>query len=1416
MTTQKLHEWEATGVTGYPIMHPIVGQADFYTKFKSYLQLVAGEDNKFAHVFAAVAPWGIGKSRLGYEIVAQVNDTSKGWKFRGSNGVLEDAHLFDSPAERDKHLALYIRYSQVAHPQLNLDNWFAPAVYKALMPLAQGTFDGSIQHQVARQAHARLVTEGFDATALAAAIELGQHTEVEIYSDTALATRLCNAAYEVLKQLGIRYVIVVLDELETAAERATSGMEAEEARTMDGRAITMLRRAVETLGRREIEAVSKAVKEEDARARFPWLRFVVLCSPAIGDELREVQSTDRRFEIVDLSRNAFSDVRAFVRSLEAEGRLLRPYPTGLVEAAYMMSGGNFGWFNVTMAVLDQVLRQHRGSEPPLEVVFRRAIEVSNRIGSYVLDHRALDEVQVDTGLRDAVERLLFGQTPVPLAALPDAPALLAARNAHGERLAVRFQRVIWRLQECTQVLIRNRFQRAPGTSCWTAPGISEAIDLERMLDDLSTLAVHEGVSAAPGERVLLLPQTQADFLLLLDLVHPHPAAEETGRVLWTELMGVTALGDDQATHVGASIEMLRRLDIRLRKASIGAVFREPDENTAYTSAIEALRLSDEARAQHVLSGALRLLDENWSHDPEPVALGGVVAVRTPKDKGLVDFKGLWLHPKGMAVLAWVSGDQQLLTLARTVAEHQRTEGRYPVLAFTSDYDLPERFAKAARPEYAKARDHLLVVHVNSGEESALLSIGLPTSTWKGFRLRRDGFTTRFAERLNRIKMPISRQVREWRHAVTQRGGIAWPIRPAGTLKPEALGRIVDGWRRVMLAKGSVPLEQAGDDLGLEFAPLLSELEKIGLGPAAGPRGYTQQDAAGLWVGDGPGARPEVPPFLIRSVILRLVDSTTHELELDTVRSEWLWGYTWDGNRPGDIFREWLVVACDLGWARAVTEGKKTRYLLVSRAELRGRLDAARNWLDAPYTRVYQGLVALLGNGQVDAHFKPGSGTKCVAAEQHLEHAAQALQSLDVLEANPPDGADLTAAKAWFVDATRLRRQVADLVAKVFDKDRYDALQADLELRTLHMLDEDRPLWERIRLAEHFANAVRDIARRIRKRIPSLRDELALGVAEVKGFPVALFTRPLLKIEHIVDPGLSGDDPDSTTKRVQHAKVDTLAWFLKELRVADAMDALRRLAREVGVSSVAAEDRAIDAIEGDVVRGWADLRERMGAARAAVMDLAGRIHAIEDGLVDAPADFRLPPGISLDQVAGRPALVEAQLDESLMDDVNDLLERHDDEMNLGKFDPLMREARQRLLGGAEQAIKGLEGRVRTLENSVQAYRQGLIGREDLHRARRALNALRRAKGEAEVRPPDLADLESRSLRAGAALIGDVVAEWVSDGGARLALTTVSFEQWEGVLAAVQTQAPPPITNEQVDLLVKHGFLLRVYAVPGGPA
>lgn len=1418
MNTQQLHKWEPTGVTGYPITHPIVGQTDFYNKFKHWLPLVGGD--QFAHVFAVVAPWGVGKSRLGYEIVAQINDVSKGWKVRGPDGKLTDAQLFDSPKEREQYLALYIRYSQVANRQLNLDNWFAPAVYKALAPLARGQFDASIQHQIARQALNRLEAEGFDPVALAKAMEVDQHGD-NIYTDTALATRLCNAAFDVLKPFGINHVVVVLDELETAAERATGGMEAEEARAMDGKSITMLRKAVELLGREEIEMMSKAVKEEDARARFPWLRFVALCSPAIGDELKEVQSTDRRFEIVDLSRNAFSDVSTFVQSLQTEGRLLRSYPSGLVEAAYMMSGANFGWFNVVMAVVDQVLRNAPDDKASdLAWIFQRAIEIQERIGRYVLDHRALDEISIEVSAREKLAELIFGQQPRALEVFSEvAPSFLSTKNANGEEVALRFYKVSWKKQECMQVLTKNRFQRQSGTSKYTAPGIPEAIDLERLLDDLATLAVHEGYEQGKeGVYHLLIPEKLSDFLDLLDLIHPHPAAEETGRTLWMNLIGPKDTLQDEATHIGPSVKMLRRLDIRLRKASVGAVLREPNENDAFSKIQENSRFDGEQRAQRVLTGAFRLMDQSWDYDFEPAGLGDkTIALRTPKN-GLVEYKAFWLHPKGQAVFAWVDSDTALRELAQAVASDHRKHGRYPVLAFTMDYGLPERLEKSFDDIFKKARHSIVLAHLNSGEEAALFSIGFPTKEWTGFRLRKEGFTTRFSERLNRIREPIEKRVREWRQEVSGRGEIAWPIRPNGTLKDESLKKLTDGWRIVMLEHGGKSLNNVGSTTGLDYTGILQELGKQGLSPAAIPKGYSpDKDVARFWTGEGPDARPEVPPFFLKSIALQLFHHPDLPLTIESVKSDWFWGYTWDNNKTTDIFRQWMTIACDLGWAEPDTsEKRKTPYTFVPRESLRGEWNAANNWLhdDDKYARIVRELSELLGQGLIDQWFSPGKGSKYQSAAKKLEEAGKMLDELDTLESNPPEVEDDTAT-GWFVDVTRLRLKAKEAIRQVFSKQEYEELPEDLDRATLQLNEEERPLWERIRQAEYFGKAVRRIAKQIRERIPSLGGEMRTAVAEIPSFPMALFIRPLAKIDSIVDAGLTGEDPSSTTKRVQHAKPDTLAYYLKEMKINDAVGALLSLAREVGVGERPSDAVGFDEIQGEIVSGFRDLKKRYGKARGELMSLTERLQTLETALNNTPPNFKAPSGASFDELKDRPELIEGELDASLEYDVEDLLQRHDAEMNLGKFGPLMREARKILLDSVEQSLKGLEGKVRTLENTVTAYRQDLLKNEKLHFHRDGLNALRSVKGIAKVEIPVLSDLEKRSLHDGQIHTNGLAATWAQEGEHALSEAGVSFAEWLDVYSAVKKQEDPKLTPEQIEGLVKLGYLRRVYAIGGAP-
>jgi hypothetical protein len=567
------HRWAATGVSDYPPRDPLVGQTRFFNRYKTFIRTVDQDQDNFAHVFAVEGEWGRGKSRLGHELIAQINDCSKGWYVRGETGALASAPLFDDAHRRDEYLGLYIRYSQLASDYQNSDNWFAFGLYKALLPLATRAFDGSIQSEIARQALRRLEPEGFDPARLRELLQLAAaHTEEQLYFEPTLVVDLVQSSYGYLRDFGIRYVLVVLDELETVAEAATFGLEQDEAKRMDGQAIRL---------------IGKAIKEEDPRRALPWLRYVALCSPLLGQQLREIQSVARRFELTELEHNAFADVSDYLGQLRLARKLAFDYPRGLVEAAYAMSGANFGWFNVVMANVDAVLEQFTVAGRPIPdtgLVFEAVLAGSGRVAAHVLDDNAIEGIDTaDQALLARARQLLFGQLPMALRDCPPRMTeLLDHRNEYSEPVASRYRRVRWDTLECRRGLEEAKFQRDKEE--WIYPGVEPGLSLLALLQNLRTFAIKESEPDA-----LLIPLSHGEFKHLVGLLYGHPAAEFAADALWQKFVGTDKeLGPEEATHIGPSVAMLLRLDLRYRtQQNNSMIFRDPGYADAHSAGMGA-------------------------------------------------------------------------------------------------------------------------------------------------------------------------------------------------------------------------------------------------------------------------------------------------------------------------------------------------------------------------------------------------------------------------------------------------------------------------------------------------------------------------------------------------------------------------------------------------------------------------------------------------------------------------------------------------------------------------------------------------------------------------------------------------------------------------------------------------------------
>ncbi|WP_434345633.1 hypothetical protein ACN6A1_27025 [Myxococcus virescens] len=1405
-TNKAKHQWAATGVSSYPLTHPIVGQGRFFEAFKHFIHLVDDEAEKFAHVFAVIAQWGVGKSRLGYELVAQINDTSRGWWVRGDDGSLGKARLFHDDKDRDQYLGLYIRYSQVANDYNNVDNWFAYGLYKALLPLARGTFDGSIQGQIAKEASDRLTVAGFDPKKLAEALEAPKnHSDETLYEDPELATRLCQAAYAYLQSFGIKYVLVVLDELETAAEAATYGLDATDIKHLDGRAIKLM---------------GKAIKEEDPRRKLPWLRYVALCSPAIGDELREIQSTARRFELAELSSNAFSDVSDFVQTLSTDGRLAESYPQGLVEAAYAMSAGNFGWFNVVMASIDERLRDKRArgekDAPTVGALFDELVRVSGRVQQHVLDHHSLEMLKIDKAQLPAARDLLYGQLPVALDSYaPETrAAVLSAKNEYDEPIATLFRRVEWDELEAAEALRASKFTRDKGV--WRLGGVDQPLDLRQLLSNLGTYAIHEtkGQRRTDGKHTLVVPLRQSDFVHLVSLLYPHAAAEDAARALWRRFLGADDLTADTATHVGPSIEMIARLDLRHRKqGQTSLIFRDPDQNSAHEKALSALRTQTERqRAEQVLVGAMRVIDQHWAYAAAPsgtrddsltvIATSPVAKGKQPG--GLVTFDGLKLHPKGRVLFAWVKNDEELERLCKAASAQFGEEGRTPVIAFTSSRALVDRMANPSSDTLKGAKSYLLLYQLTSTEEHILHQIGVPTQASVGFRLDGHGFTTAFNNRLQSLVRPFSEEVGRFRQQLNELGRIAWPLRSSGKLKETEQELLIQAWRILAIDKPApATLANLDDKSGVDVEALKTLLAKLGVTPKARAAGYADSERAGLFSRVDDGAEAQFPPFLVEAISRLLSGDWTFA----RAEREWFWGYTWEGIKPKDTYFEWMSLLCELGVAKPQPGAKSADvYTAITRAELRGSVQEADNWLKKDYAALVAEMEAVFGVGRVKELFAPEAGapgTKTLTARKKLTDSTTDLDALDKSETQAATAASFRAA------AQRRRRIIAN-IDWVYRREDFNSIQQDQNVKTLDFESDTVPLWQRIRRASLFVDFVRKAERRIRARTVSLAEEMRLDVVSLNGFPFALFTLSLEKIAHILDGALAPTATPGQTEVVQANEPGTLRQNLRDLRVADATVQLENLAREVGIDLTTWNEQALAQCEGQIVSAFRELKSVYEKLRSDLLGAAGRIATLQTVLKEAPADFHYPKNaLALDKLPGRPALIESTLEDARGEEVDRLRSEFDGPARLGNFRPLMSRARD-LLEEPRGALTHLLGHVISVENAIAEYRKKLIEYAELQKTHRGLEALARATGASAPRALTLKEVEDiGALSDAQKLVSARVQEHTIAGGKLLTGTGITFDRWCVIVTALDSGRDPALEPQEADALVKRSLVQRTY-------
>jgi hypothetical protein len=1406
LNLSKRHAWAATGVSDYPPRDPLVGQSRFFKRYRTFIHTVDQDADHFAHVFAVEAEWGRGKSRLGHELIAQINGCSKGWFIRDEHNHLKDEALFDQTTQ-DNYLALYIRYSQVASDYQNSDNWFGYGLYKALLPLATGKFDGSIQSKIAEQALHRLNPAGFDAKQLAQHLELDQsYSEEALYEEEGLVVRLVQTAYAYLQKFGTEYVLVVLDELETVAEAATFGLEQDDAKRLDGQAIRL---------------IGKAIKEEDPRRKLPWLRYVALCSPLLGQQLREIQSVARRFELVELEHNAFADVSDYVGQLKAERKLAHDYPTGLVEAAYAMSGANFGWFNVIMANVDAVLAQFEMAGKPVPVIgelFDVVTESSGRVADHVLDKHAIEGIKTsDHDLRAVAQGLLYGQLPLALNACPPrCKELLSLSNEDGEPVASLYRKLPFDALKCRQALEDAKFKREKDE--WLYPAVEQALSLTALLQNLRTFAINE-----PEKDVLLLPLSRGEFKHLMSLLYDHPAVEFAADALWQKLIGSDPfVPDEEATHIGPSVAMLLRLDLRDRNQQHNSmIFRDPADADLHEAAMKAfLQASSHnpgLRCTARLIGLMRLLDKNWQYAQPALSNKENLSIQTSsrgqgagQRGGLVFCDALKLHPDNLAWFAWVNNRDELDRLHQYAAMRHADEGRFPVMAFTASTHLMEQYNRGDVSE--KLKDDLLLYYLNPSEVDQLERIGLLPEQCKGLSLGDSRFTSKFKNKLNALRDFTYQSIHQWRGRLNERGLIAWPLRPTGKINVQDRELLLRAWTLFAVREPELSsLNDLETRHGIDGEDIASLMQRLALPNKFLSLGYGKDEHAGLFsdLANPQQAQLQLPHFLARIAN----PANTQDWTLEKARRDWYWGYlSHAGVTPKNVFDDWMWWCGELHLLQLLdATASVAKWQTLPRAKLDNAIVEAKNWFDGNSADSYKATVAKLervfGYDRIPGLFAPLGkspiGTETVEANDQLQAARNAFDKLKVNE----EALSLVGGDALDAIAEKLpallagRAEVLQRVARV--KPEFMPVISLGNINTLRLDDKEQSLYLRIEQARLFAEYVDKAASQIKQRINDLIIDIDTDAQGLALFPRSLFTLSLQTVTNILDGALQQQNDSATTSTEGTASSDTLLHYLRSLQLDKAAERLNLLAEEAGVNIGTGAYLGFIENVGHILSAYRAGKEKFVKVTDYLADLEKRCTEAGRMLDPLPSDYADSDHAKEVSELSQKLVLIGDAFEDLADLAKSEREKFRELARKGQFSAI-REVLDRLLNPLQTQLNVVGGAINKIENAIQSYRVSLVTTLNTQYVP-ALTPLFVACKEAAPEPVALSAVSTLSLHDLQMTLDVRSTHWENKATLLLSGTELDYTAWQALAKAIAEGKSPTLEPSVQEALVKKGIL-----------
>lgn len=1319
---------------------PIVGQKELFEKLRRFLSedCLADLGVKLSSFFVLHGGWGVGKSRVGHEVCLEAIHEEVKWIVEGKGQrVLE-------PSLAQGVLPIFTRYVQVTNKfgdDLSADSWIPCAAVEALSRLAglrehdgPGTLSKN-QDRLLRWTADALKPKGFDKvkSQLAAALRK---------SDPHDAAR---AAIEILKTIGIKHLLIVVDEIEDLSDVELDGLQTDE------------RRAGAATDQGLLTVIPRVIKSEEVRQEFPEVNFLLLCSRAVGDLLKQVRAIERRTIRYDLRSNAFSDVEDFFSYLKTArpdiSATLESYPDWMKEAAFFAADRNFGWFNVIMHSLHA---NQRGESTPTHDLIRRFAETDNR----VFRKEAIGSYDVDLGADKAfVEQTMYGLLPHPIGEgdvdETRAGRLLGLATADQVRLFSKLREVKPPQDvRITTHLVNCGFKTEPGAVVYL-PGEARF----NLKDVMDSLKAYSQIALSAGRREhLLISEDEVEFTAQVAALSPYgEQASQFAPYLHGLLIdSAYEVKDGQGNpslFLTPSFTFLQRFHkLNNRRHREEGFLRDSTKNSNLLNAFDKVVQDVQERERRLLRG----LANAWELESAPVDIGNVSGCALPAISMTTKSVPLNLGPDGAAIIIYGT--------AATEVEIEQAIGKLgkqcqPLVLILEDQDqrieeLRERIDRAA----PKVAPFVVIHNLTRQVASDLVRFGLMGDAFSAEDLR----TSHFNSKILTARQHLEQSLRTWKiEVLDQQGLVLAPLfygSKVGAEETEAFakgyGAMLTGetYHNVMQKETGVFADEKERE---DFKKLVTR--QVDPGPK-----FADSPRLQLIVSEGGELVATIP-----RCFLTMMERCSHTGRKPTELQNYFLFDLPDGGKSLNVVRDLARVMKQLG----LLNSSHDEYRQVSSHALNTDVKAAEDWLDARFESAVNAIKGI--------HHDEGARLLDIRgkeARQRLKEARKELDDLsldfvgkswDQLNRETSDG--MPAYEQGLRKSLGVIVKVTDAVRSVFDTEADRLFKYSPEVLgdfEQHQTSPTYPLWKRVKILYGFYSELDKRRRELIKQITTVSDDVERRVPDVptgeykdqKAFPIQPLVRPLGAFRQELD--FSAEKPNKTvTAGGSSFAIMTVGYKICDGKFREAFERVDNLESELTQP-------------GKLVAGFRELLGVWEQLRSEVTELKARLAAVTDFFADAP-----------DEVTREAEIGALQTE---IEDLNEYLceggIRENTEGREARGDAIL------------MLVTGLKGDVDEVRNAPGNLRDRLQGKEaqavqslevryqsDYSHLIRAVAGIRSAQGGDPLRWPDK---RAETYRKTVALFDGLVEQMRSEGQTYFAESTeTTFDDYVGLCKLV---------------------------------